>query len=298
MTFIATSAICFGEVLWDVFPDKKVIGGAPLNVALRLQSFEIDTSIISAIGQDKLGKNLISFISEHGLQTNLIQYSEQYPTGTVEVFLDTEGSASYKIKKPVAWDYILHNDKNSKAVSEAEVLIFGSLACRNIRSRDTLMELLSKANFTVFDVNLRPPDYTIAFVLELMNRSDFIKLNDEELHLISTHLGFENKSMEDQVKSLAKHTQTKNICVTKGSKGALLFLDGLFYNNTGYKVKVKDTVGAGDSFLAALVYKLLFKKSEPHIALDFACKVGALVASKKGASCDVSQKEIEKLEEK
>ncbi|MCK5678823.1 MAG: carbohydrate kinase [Flavobacteriaceae bacterium] len=282
---------CFGEVLWDMFPTHKKIGGAPLNVALRLQSFGVKTHIISRVGNDNNGKNLLQFISEYSLDTSLIQLDENHKTGCVQITLNKNGSASYEIEYPVAWDKIEVTDQIVKTVRSSDAFIFGSLASRDEITKNTLIDLLQYTNFKVFDLNLRPPFYTMGLLLDLMMKSDFIKCNDEELNEICTALNFKSKSIIKQIQFLSQKTQTKQICVTKGENGATLLYNDQLYNNNGYTVKVIDTVGAGDSFLATLISKLLYK-TLPEEALDFACAVGALVASKEGANPKLVQSEI------
>ena len=290
-----TKVVCFGEILWDVFPTHKVIGGAPLNVALRLASFGAETSIISRIGNDKNGNEVIEYLENTRLNTRYIQKDNIYPTGYVSVFLDNQGSATYDIFKPVAWDYISLENDNIKLISESDIFIFGSLSCRSGVSKNTLFGLLEKAKFLVFDVNLRKPYYDYELISKLMQRANFIKLNDEELDEITVELGFESSKMKEKILFLSKITDTKFICVTRGSQGAILFFNGRFYENSGYRVKVEDTVGAGDSFLASLIFKLYIEVQKPDQALDFACRLGALVASKKGANPKIDTQEIDSL---
>lgn len=287
--------VCFGEILWDIFPTHKVIGGAPLNVALRLASFGAETSIISRIGSDKNGNEVIEYLENTKLNIQYIQKDNIYPTGYVSVFLDNHGSATYDIFKPVAWDYISLENDNIKLISESDIFIFGSLSCRSEVSKNTLFGLIEKAKFLVFDVNLRKPFYTYELISELMQKVDFIKLNDEELDEITAELGFKSSEMKEQVLFLSKTTNTKSICITRGSRGAILYLNEEFFENSGYKVKVEDTVGAGDSFLASLIFKLYIENQEPNKALDFACRIGALVASKKGANDKIENQEIDSL---
>ncbi len=285
------STICFGEVLWDVFPTYKNIGGAPLNVALRLQSFGVHASIISRIGDDDNGKEILEFINDKAVDASNIQLDKNHKTGSVKVILDENGSAQYEIEYPVAWDKIEVTEKVVETIRSSDAFIFGSLACRDEVSKNTLLDLLQYAAYKVFDVNLRPPFYTMEVLLKLMNKADFIKCNDEELREICTALDFDSASITEQIKFLAQHTQTKQICVTKGNAGAVLLFDSQFYSNSGYTVKVADTVGAGDSFLATLISQLLFRKN-PDEALNYACAVGALVAGKEGANPILLDSEI------
>lgn len=282
---------CFGEILWDVFPDHKKIGGAPLNVALRIQSFGIQTSIISRIGDDEEGRLIIEYMNDHDIDLAAVQIDKNYKTGCVNVTLDEKGSASYEIEVPAAWDKIEITKIAIENIKLSNAFIFGSLACRDIVSKSTLLKLLEYANFKVFDVNLRPPYYSIDLIFELMRKADFIKCNDEELSEICNGLGNHTNLIEEQIKFLSQLTNTPQICVTKGKDGAILYYHEQFYTNSGYTVKVSDTVGAGDSFLAALMTKFL-NGSKPKDALSYACAVGALVAKSKGANPKLVEDEI------
>jgi fructokinase len=286
--------ICFGEVLWDVFPEYKKIGGAPLNVALRLHTFKNEVSIISSIGNDKNGRELKDYIEQQGLSTVYIQKNNTYKTSEVAVKLDEKGAATYIIKEPCAWDYIFLEEHLLSLVKSSNAFIFGSLISRNKQSEDTLKTLLNKAVFSVFDVNLRPPHYQIEKLKTLMKSASFIKFNDDELFEINKKLGYINNSTEENIKYISKFTNTYQICVTRGGDGAILFYNQKFYENRGYKVTVADTVGSGDSFLATLIHGLL-NKEDPQKAIDTACAIGALVAQKHGANPKISEKEVATL---
>ncbi len=286
---------CFGEVLWDIFPTHKVIGGAPLNVALRLQSLGVSVAMISSVGDDEIGNDVVEYLRQNSMELSYIQKDSNHPTGQVIVTLNENGSASYRIHKPVAWDTILLNKVNVELVSNSEVFVFGSLVCRESTSKETLFNLIEHANYKVFDANLRPPDYTMKLVNKLMQKADFIKMNDEEIDEICAELGHEKTSLEDQIAFIANDTDTKTICITKGSDGAVLYQNNTFYYNEGYKVVVEDTVGAGDSFLATLITKLLLQSWTPQKSIDYACAVGSLVASKKGANATIAPFEIEEM---
>lgn len=285
------SAVCFGEVLWDIFPTHKKIGGAPLNVALRMNSFGVETTMISRVGADENGEDILSFLSSQEITTDLIQVTKEYKTGAVHVMINEKGNASYDILYPSAWDKIVETEIMDKVISEADVFVFGSLICRDEVSRSTLYNLLEKAKYKVLDANLRAPYYTKDVLNELMLKADFIKLNDEELYEISQQLESPYNSFEQNIKFIAEKTNTKQVCVTKGAFGAVLYYNDKFYYNSGYFIKVVDTVGAGDSFLASLIVRLLRGKS-PQKALNYACAIGALVAGQEGANPKISEKVI------
>lgn len=286
--------VSFGEILWDKLPSGKVPGGAPLNFAYRLNSFENSLSIISKVGDDSLGKGLTEFLNKNGLDTEHIQISKIYKTGEVNVSIDKNGIADYDILNPVAWDDISLNLKNIELTKNSSVFVFGSLICRNMTSRRTLKELLKIAPFKLFDINLRSPYYNMNLIEELMLSSDFIKFNYEEIEEISTIYINKKATLENMIETISEKTKTKNICVTMGEKGACYYTNNSFYYQDGFKINVLDTVGAGDSFLATLVEGIL-NKTKPQEILKKACAVAALVASKEGATPTVSMKEINDL---
>lgn len=287
------NAVCFGEILLDVFPTGERIGGAPLNVASRLSSFGIKTKMVSRVGKDHNGELLLKFMNSNGINTDNVQLDPENPTGIVKVSLNEKGSATYEIAYPSAWDKISVNSEAIKAVEDANVFIFGSLVCRDEISRRSLTEILFlKAPWKVFDLNLRPPHYDLNILAELMEKSDFLKFNDDELFEIAEALGSAYNSLEQNVMFIATKTNTSSICVTKGNHGAVLYHQDKWFYNSGFKIIVKDTVGAGDSFLASLIAKLL-QKEDPQISLNFACAVGALVAASEGANPQLSIEEID-----
>ncbi len=285
---------CFGEVLWDVFPTHKKIGGAPLNFAIRLQSLENEVSIISKVGKDEKGDQLLHFIKEKKVDIENVQIDIIHKTGEVNVTLDAKGSASYEIRFPSSWDFIEVNEKVKTLVKTSDAFIFGSLVARNQQSKETLFQLLEHANYRVFDVNLRAPHYTKELLIALMRQANFIKFNDDELFEISAYLGSKYNSIEQNIQYISEKTNTKHICVTKGSHGAVLLYNDALYYNSGYLIKVADTVGAGDSFLATLIHFLL-QKENPQKAIDVACAMGALVAQNEGANPVISKKELEEF---
>ncbi|MRT94505.1 carbohydrate kinase [Ancylomarina sp. 16SWW S1-10-2] len=286
--------VCYGEVLWDMFPTGKKLGGAPLNVALRAQSLGNKACVISSIGSDKIGNEILAEIKSFSSSVEHIQISKHFSTSEVLVKLDKSGSASYEIKMPCAWDDIQLLDQDIETVKASDAFIYGSLIARSKTSRDTLLALLEKAKFKVFDVNLRAPHYTQETISKLMKVADFIKFNDDEIVEICANMGFSDEKLEACIEFIAAKTNTKQVCVTLGGDGAVFFSNNQFVYSKGFKVKVADTVGAGDSFLATLINKLL-QDVDPQKAITYACAVGAIVASKSGANADIPAHEIEDL---
>ena len=286
--------ICFGEILWDVFPTHKTIGGAPLNVALRLQSFQNEIALISCLGDDKSGTELQLQLQKNSISSYYIQKDKEYKTSTVAISLDKNGSASYLINHPCAWDNIQLNSELKSLVKSSEAFVFGSLVARSNTSRNTLIKLLTFSKFSVFDLNLRPPHYNISSIKVLMNAANFIKFNDDEITEISKSLGIQGESIEHTISYVATYSNTASICVTLGEKGAILYYEKRFFYSKGYQVEVADTVGSGDSFLATLIDALL-KREDPQLAIDRACAVGALVAKSSGANPMISKEEIDAI---
>ena len=276
-------AVCFGEILFDIFPSKERIGGAPLNVATRLSSLGIETEMISKVGDDIKGEELLAYLKSNKIQTDTMQKDAVHPTGQVKVTLSASGSATYEIEHPAAWDHITTTEEMLKTVKQADFFVFGSLVCRDEVSRKTLFDLLPKAKYNILDLNLRPPNYSKELLIKLMEYTDFIKFNDDELFEVADMLGSRYNSLEQNLLFMAVKFPERTICVTKGRHGAVLLKDKKLYYNSGYKVKVKDTVGAGDSFLGTLIASLMTGES-PQGSLDFACAMGAMVAAHEGAN--------------
>lgn len=287
--------ICFGEVLWDVLPDKRIAGGAPMNVAFHVNQFGMQSKMISCVGDDELGKELLRFLEDKGVSTSLIQTDPTFPTGTVNVILDNGGSPSYEIVNPVAWDYIRADDKAKDAVKAADALVFGSLACRTERNKRTLFEYLELAPIRVLDVNLRAPFYSQPLIESLLARADIVKMNDEELALIGGWQRAEGGERA-QLEAIQKKFKIDVLILTRGKNGAAC-LDGEgFYEHPGFPVKVQDTIGSGDSFLASFLSKHLSGQS-PAECLAFAGAVGALVATRAGGTPEITADDIQAIME-
>lgn len=279
------SVIAIGEILWDVFPEGKKAGGSSMNVALNLHKQNINSHFISAIGNDANGWELIDFLSSKGYPTNLIQTQPTLPTSTVEVKLDEQHQATYTIVEPVAWDAITLTDELTEAVKEADALVYCSLTCRNEKSKNTILTLLKHAKIKIFDINLRPPFYNMETLKTLLAEANILKVNEHELIYLKNELILTGNTDEQLLKQISQRFNIDMICLTVGEKGAYVLQNGRLYHHKGYPVKVADTVGAGDSFLATFISSYL--NGYPiDTVLDRACKVGAFVASQHGANPD------------
>jgi fructokinase len=273
--------LCFGEVLWDTFEDGKKAGGAPMNVAMHLVQQGVEVAFASRIGEDPSGDELLEFLKLNNLFSVLIQRDAQLPTCEVTVELDENQQATYVIPEPVSWDNIQADSALTQAAEHASAIIFGSLACRDEITRDTLLNLLNETkSLKIFDVNLRSPHYTLSTIETLTARADVVKMNEEEAKLL---IGGSNNNLKEQIAEFRSKYHSQTICVTRGEHGAIVWHDHAFYESPGCPVQVSDTVGAGDSFLATFVAGLL--KNEPMQQLiDKSCIVGAFVASQRGAN--------------
>jgi fructokinase len=284
--------LCFGEMLWDIFPDGAVPGGAPMNVAISLNKLGSDVFMVSSCGKDKHGENLLEYLRENGLSSQFIQQNN-YPTGLVNVHLSEQKDASYEIVFPSAWDHI----EQVETLPEFDVLVYGSLSCRNKVSFETLTGLLDTGALKVFDVNFRPPFVDQDIVEKLLKKSDLVKMNHEELFQLAAWNGFDSNDLELAADLIFKKYSLKILCVTLGAEGAFLKTpDEKLYQN-GFVVDTKDTVGAGDAFLAGFIHQYMDDKPLDD-ALKFACQLGAWVASQKGANPPFIKENIEKLSER
>jgi fructokinase len=284
--------LCFGEILWDTFGDEKVAGGAPMNVARHLAQQGANVLFASSVGNDESGQGLIQFLKDGGLYSNLIQLDNKLPTCEVTVQLDAQGQATYIIPQPVSWDNIQPGETLNEAAINASAIIYGSLACREAATRDTLLNLLDETTaLKVFDVNLRPPHYTLSTIETLVAGADVVKMNEDEAALL---IGGNTHNLKENIVEFQKKYHPKTICVTRGEHGAMAWHDYTFYEHPGCPVKVVDTVGAGDAFLATFVNGLLANKPMPAI-LEQACRIGAFVAGKRGANPVYGENEINYL---
>ena len=274
--------LCFGEVLWDGFGADKKAGGAPMNVAMHLLQQKIPVQMLTRIGEDDLGDELFDFLQTKNFPTKLIQRDAKLPTCLVTVALDENQQAKYTIPQPVSWDNIQPEKTLLKEAFPFEAIVYGSLACRTPASLNTLLQLLQKPVFKVFDVNLRPPHYTLKVIETLAQNADVVKMNDEEIFLLSPQ-NEQHVSLENKMKEFSRRYHVKTVCVTLGGNGCIVLYQNHFYQHPGFKVDVVDTVGAGDSFLATFIAGLLNQLPMEEILMN-ASAIGAFVAGSYGAN--------------
>lgn len=282
--------VCFGEVLWDIFPTGSVPGGAPMNVAYHLRKQKKNAALITKIGIDEEGEKLVNIFSNQGICTDYFQLDYKNQTGKVYAKPGLDQEVVYDIVMPAAWDFIQWEEGLRELVAGAEFFVYGSLAARNSISKETLFSLLDISKNNVLDINLRAPHFNSQTVSELLKRADFLKMNITELELITGW--FSNyKSVEERIKSLRDRFEISNMVITMGGEGAMLFMNGDIIKHQGFKVAVVDTVGSGDAFLAGLLGKML-EGADPLKSLEYAGRLGAFVATQRGACPDYNLEDL------
>lgn len=274
-----------GEALWDVLPEGKKIGGAPANFAYHVSQFGLSSCVVSAVGADALGKEIIENFTSKGL--NQLIAEVPYPTGTVQVEIDQAGVPQYEIKENVAWDNIPYTAHLEALAEKTKAVCFGSLAQRNVISRSTINRFLDAMpdddnNLVVFDVNLRQGFYNKEILCNSMKRCNILKINDEELVTVSRMFGYPGIDLQDKCWILLGKYNLKMLILTCGINGSYVFTPGNVSFQPTPKVEVADTVGAGDSFTAAFIASILKGKSVQE-AHSLAVQTSAYVCTKKGA---------------
>lgn len=274
-----------GEALWDVLPEGKKIGGAPANFAYHVSQFGLPSCVVSAIGDDKLGAEIIENFNAKGLQ-QLIE-TVPYPTGTVQVEIDQAGIPQYEIKENVAWDNIPYTARLENLAQRTRAVCFGSLAQRSVVSRTTINRFLDAMPhdndpLVVFDVNLRQGFYNKDILCNSMKRCNILKINDEELVTVSRMFGYPGIDLQDKCWILLGKYNLKILILTCGINGSYVFTPGNVSFHPTPLVEVADTVGAGDSFTAAFISSILKGKTVPE-AHKRAVETSAFVCTQQGA---------------
>ena len=300
-----TEFYAFGEILWDCLPSGRHAGGAPFNVAAHLVQLGVSASLLSAVGQDPLGDEILEVARDKGVNVQFVSRTHiGLATGTVLAVVDGLGNATYEIVQPVAWDEITVSTEAVEAVTKARAFIFGSLAARSPYNREQLERLLVlKGPLKFFDVNMRPPFADPGRIVEFAARADLVKLNHDEVGQIASWLrtgkptpkppGNEDAVAKDCA-AISEATKTPRICVTMGAAGAALWDRGTLVCAKAPKVIVKDTVGAGDAFMAGLMVGLTHG-ADTQTVLETACRLGAIVASHDGATPLLPQEMIQEF---
>jgi fructokinase len=276
-----------GEVLWDILPERTCLGGAPANFAYITTLMGDQGIVASRVGEDSRGVEALRVMDGLSLDIDHVQTDGGHETGRVQVKVDGKGLACYEIARPVAWDHLEWTLDWQRLAGKVDAVCFGSLAQRSEASRATIRRFLQATPATtvkVFDVNLRQNFFSADTIVESMKLADMVKLNDEELPRVMSLCGLPHKDKDERASAqrLAEAYRLKLVCITRGERGSLLLRDGQVSEHRGFRVKVADTVGAGDAFTAGLVHEYLHGASL-DLMNEVANLVGAWVASEVGA---------------
>lgn len=278
-----------GEVLWDMLPEGRKIGGAPVNFAYHAGQFGIDTMAVSAIGNDKLGEDTIAEMN--GKHLNHIFPSVPYPTGSVQVSLDEKGVPAYDIKENVAWDNIPFTNEIESVARSCRAVCFGSLAQRNAVSRSTIRKFIESTPsgcIRIFDINLRQNFYTSNVIHDSLELCNILKINDEEIMLVSRMFNYDSSNIENVCRTIIEDFSLEMVILTCGTKGSYIFTKGGVSFMPTPKVNVADTVGAGDSFTGSFCAAILrgLPVAEAH---KKAVEVSAYVCTQNGAMPEIPE---------
>lgn len=287
----------FGELLWDILPSCTVLGGAPFNFVYRVNSLGDTGLMISRLGRDEFGRKAFDQVAQLGLNTTYIQWDEQLPTGTVQVSFDKDNKPDYVIVPGVAYDQIELTDSLVDALSTADCLCFGTLAQRAKTSRKTIEQLLERADqsLKLLDINLRKDCYNPETVSFSLQKANVLKLNEDEVHRLGLMLCVSDKNIPEFCEQMLDKWPLKCCVVTLGEKGAFaMSASGEKVYVPGLKIELADSIGSGDAFSAGFVYKLLRRTSIDE-ATRFGNVLGAMVATKEGATCPIIPNEINEL---
>ena len=275
-----TIVVGMGEALWDMLPEGKKIGGAPANFAYHVSQFGLDSRVVSAVGEDELGAEILKNFCEKKL--NCMIETVPYPTGTVQVELDINGVPCYDIREGVAWDNIPFTPALEGLARQTRAVCFGSLAQRSVVSRETINRFLDAMPDKIFDINLRQGFYTKEILCNSMRKCNILKINDEELVTVSRMFGYPGIDLQDKCWILLAKYNLRMLILTCGVNGSYVFTPGEISFVETPKVEVADTVGAGDSFTAAFVASILKGKPVPE-AHKIAVATSAFVCTQNGA---------------
>lgn len=286
-----------GEVLWDIFPDGKQLGGAPANFATMVTALGDRGVIASRVGEDALGEQAINRWRERGVEVSFIQRDPRHGTGIVDVAIDDRGQPEFNIAKDVAWDYLEWTPQWQQLASAADAVCFGTLAQRAPRSRQTIHRFLEATPpdcLRLFDVNLRSSYYSAELLRRSFQRAEVAKLNDEELRRVTELLKLGGGDLVGRAERLRRTFNLALVCITRGARGSLLVAESEVVEHPGVAVDVVDTVGAGDAFTAALAYHFL-RGASLMVMSEAANRLGALVAARRGAVPMIDEDILERV---
>lgn len=286
-----------GEVLWDLLPSGRVLGGAPANFAYMASVLGDQGIVASRIGSDDLGQETYRVIEQLGLSTKYLQHDDCHETGTATVSIDTSGQPNFTIKEPASWDFLEWTPDWEELCARADVICFGSLAQRSAMSAVTIQSFLQNASaraLRICDINLRQPFYTPEVLRRSFRYSDIVKLNDHELLEVSRVLNLGAGTEEALAQRLLQEYELRLVCVTRAARGSLLVSDTRTFEHKGLRVKVADAVGAGDAFTACLAHHVIRGSSLEEIS-ESANRFASWVATQTGATPAISTDQLQNI---
>lgn len=279
------TVVGLGEILWDLLPSGRQLGGAPANFAYCSHLLGENAVVASRVGDDQLGKDIRATLAKAGISDHFLQNDSLHPTGTVRVELDRAGMPKFEISEPVAWDFMQWTAEWQQLAKRTDAVCFGSLAQRGPESRRTIQQFLDStpaSALRIFDINLRQNFYSAETITQSLDRANVVKLNQEEVLRVRELLNLSGGGDAPFCHDLIARFDLKLACITRGAEGSLLCTHRAMHEHPGFRVEVKDTVGAGDAFTAALVHGLLEQRTLAKIN-DSANRLGAWVAMHSGA---------------
>jgi fructokinase len=291
------TVVGLGELLWDLFPEGKQLGGAPANFAYMTSLLGDEGLVASRVGNDALGRSAARRLQRIGLNSSHIQLDSAHRTGTVQVEVDPAGQPTFEIAESVAWDFFQWTTDWNELAEKVDAVCFGSLAQRAPRSRATVrafLQAVGRRTVRVFDVNLRQAFYTAETLDESLKLTDIVKLNQDEIAAVPKILGHAAEGEERAARWIRDTYNLKLVCVTRGAQGSLLVAEKETSNHPGCKVHVADSVGSGDAFTAALVYHYLRGASLATLN-EAANRMGAWVAGQTGATPARDNRQLERI---
>jgi fructokinase len=289
------TVVGLGEILWDLLPSGKRIGGAPANFAYCSHLLGENAIVVSRVGNDLFGREIREELAKFGVSDQFVQADALHPTGMVQVRLDSAGQPTFEFVQPVAWDFLEWTPELQTLSSGVDAVCFGSLAQRAEQSRNTILKFVDGTKpgaLRTFDVNLRQNFYSKDILIESLKRANVVKLNHEEVPRVADVLEMDNSTDASFCRALIERFDLKLVCITRGDRGSLLCDKTAAHEHHGFRVKVKDTIGSGDAFTAALVHGILQKSSLAEMNHS-ANRLGAWVASHSGAMPRVSDSGLE-----
>lgn len=286
-----------GELIWDILPEGRQLGGAPTNFAYIAHALGNQSIVASRIGADEPGREALTRLERMGISTNYLQLDSEHPTGTVRVRVDERGEARFAVNENSAWDYLEWTADWKELAPRIDAVCFGTLGQRKQQARETMINFLKHTRASalrIFDVNLRHSFFTAEMLRASLQLSSIVKLNSEELSTIAAMLKLEEDAEEALGQRLISLFELELVAITRGENGSLLVTNAETVNHSGLQIKVKDTIGAGDAFTASLAHYRLRRAPLPIIS-EAANRMGAWIATQAGATPEIKRQFLESL---